>query len=200
VILSNASLSRSQSQTEPDATPRQHPLLSPPLLPLLLLSLLRNRQTDDAYSLFSRLPRLPNSVCLSRLLAQLSLNSKTKPASLSRAKALVQRLASTGDLHRFDNNSLGLLASAAARAGHADFAASLVRSMLKSDLLPHVRAWTGSVSALAEGDSSADALRLFHQVIRRIRRELESDMSRKSSGKFSYNHKKNSVLVLYTNQ
>lgn len=139
-----------------------------------LLALLQERRTDDAYSLFSRLPRLPSPVCLSRLLAQLSYNSKDQPAALSRARALAKRLASTGDLRRLDNNSLGLLASAAARAGHAGLAASLVRSMLKWDLLPHVRAWTGALSALAATDASADALSLFRQLMRRIRRELQS--------------------------
>ncbi|KAJ3684043.1 hypothetical protein LUZ61_013207 [Rhynchospora tenuis] len=147
----------------------------------LLLSLLQSRQTDKAYSLFSRLPHLPGPVCLSRLLAQLSYNSKNTPASLSRAKSLVRRLVSANELHRLDANSLGLLASAAARAGDAAFAASVVRSMLKSGFLPHVKAWTAAVSALAASDASSDALLLFRLVMRRVRRELHGDVTASDS-------------------
>ncbi|KAJ1688683.1 hypothetical protein LUZ63_012838 [Rhynchospora breviuscula] len=143
----------------------------------LLLSLLQSRQTDKAYSLFSRLPHLPGPVCLSRLLAQLSYNAKATPASLSRAKSLVRKLVSARELHRLDANSLGLLASAAARAGDAAFAASVVRLMLRSGFLPHVKAWTAAVSALAPTDASTDALLLFRLVMRRIRRELASDVT-----------------------
>ncbi|KAJ4772169.1 hypothetical protein LUZ62_056426 [Rhynchospora pubera] len=144
----------------------------------LLLSLLQSRQTDKAYSLFSRLPHLPGPVCLSRLLAQLSYNAKTTPASLSRAKSLVRRLVSARELHRLDTNSLGLLASAAARAGDATFAASVVRSMLRSGFLPHVKAWTAALSALAATHASTDALLLFRLVMRRIRRELDGHAAR----------------------
>ncbi|XP_078180869.1 tetratricopeptide repeat (TPR)-like superfamily protein [Carex rostrata] len=143
-----------------------------------LLSLLESRQTDEAYTFFSRLPRLPNSVCLSRLLAQLSYNAKNKPEALSRAKTLFKRVVSAGELHRLDCNSLGLLACAAGRAGHAEFAASVVRWMLKSELLPHVKAWTAAVYALGSREASSDALKIFQMVMQRIRRERDADMAK----------------------
>ncbi|KAJ3680859.1 hypothetical protein LUZ60_015348 [Juncus effusus] len=142
-----------------------------------LLSLLQNRETEQAYTLFSTLTHLPDSRCLSRLLAQLSYNAKSSAVSLARAKALIRKLVSAGELHRLDGNSLGLLASAAATAGNASLAGSVVRAMLRMGILPHVKAWTAAVSSLAGSDSSTDALRIFHSVMKRIREARDADVS-----------------------
>ncbi|XP_072974929.1 pentatricopeptide repeat-containing protein At3g09650, chloroplastic [Typha angustifolia] len=139
-----------------------------------LLLLLRQGKTDEAYELFFHSTHLPSATCLSRLLAQLSYQ-KQSASSLSRAQSLVRRLRDAGELRRLDANSLGLLASAAARSGAAAYAASVIRAMLRSGYLPHVKAWSSAVSRLSTSEDSspsgaAEALRLFDAVVRRVRR------------------------------
>ncbi|XP_009420355.2 pentatricopeptide repeat-containing protein At3g09650, chloroplastic [Musa acuminata AAA Group] len=136
-----------------------------------LLSLLRQRRTDEAYQAYARSPLLPGPTCLSRLLAQLSY--QRTPTALARARALVRRLRDEGQLHRLDANSLGLLAVATARSGATSYALAVLRTMLRSGYLPHVKAWSAVVSRLSSSPDDggpAEALRLFDSVLRRVRR------------------------------
>lgn len=134
-----------------------------------LLALLRQRKTEEAWQVYTQSPNLPNSVCLSRLVAQLSYHNT--PASLSRARSIVRRLRDERQLNRLDGNSLGLLAVSAAKSGATSYAASIIKSMLRSGYLPHVKAWSAVVSRLAASpdDGPGEALRLFDSVVRRVR-------------------------------
>lgn len=134
-----------------------------------LLSLLRARKTEEAWAAYAQSPTLPNSVCLSRLVAQLSYQNT--PLSLSRARSIVRRLLDQRQLNRLDANSLGLLAVSTSKSGATLYAASVIKSMLRSGYLPHVKAWSAVVSRLAASpdDGPAEALRLFDSVLRRIR-------------------------------
>ncbi|KAL6005776.1 hypothetical protein ACLOJK_032030 [Asimina triloba] len=136
-----------------------------------LLTLLRQRKTEEAWATYATdfSDHLPNSTCLSRLVAQLSYQNT--PESLFRAQSIVRRLRDQRQLHRLDANSLGLHAVSAAKAGSISYAASVVKSMLRSGYLPHVKAWSAVVSRLgASGDDGpAEALRLFDAVLRRVR-------------------------------
>ncbi|CAO2839557.1 unnamed protein product [Amaranthus hypochondriacus] len=135
-----------------------------------LLSLLRHRKTDEAWLYYSKLPHLPNSTCLSRLVSQLSyLNTRE---SLARAQSIITRLRNERQLHLLDSNSLGLLAVSAVKCGHTLYAISIIKSMLKSNYLPHVKAWSAVVSRLSGSPDNgpADAIRLFQSVVKRVRR------------------------------
>ncbi|XP_020576439.1 pentatricopeptide repeat-containing protein At3g09650, chloroplastic [Phalaenopsis equestris] len=132
----------------------------------ILLDLLRQGKTEEAYQLYSSFPHIPDSTSLSRLLSQLAY--QRSPTSLSRAQSLVRRLRDARLLRRLDSNSLGLLAVAAAKSGAASYSLSIIHSMLRSGYLPHVKSWSAVISALSStGDPvcSFDALRL---VLRRI--------------------------------
>lgn len=61
---------------------------------------------------------------------------------------------------------------AAAKGGHVLYATSIVKSMLKSGYLPHVKAWSAVVSKLAASgdDCPLEAIKLFSAVTTRIRR------------------------------
>ncbi|KAK9081017.1 hypothetical protein Syun_030697 [Stephania yunnanensis] len=138
----------------------------------LLLTLLKQRKTDEAWLTYTqtRTTHLPSHTCLSRLVSQLSYQNSEE--ALSRAQSIITRLRQEGQLHRLDANSLGLLAVAAAKAGHTLYATSVIRSMLRSSYLPHVKAWSAVVSRLAGSadDGPVVALKLFGSVTRRIRR------------------------------
>ncbi|XP_020238122.1 pentatricopeptide repeat-containing protein At3g09650, chloroplastic [Cajanus cajan] len=143
-----------------------------------LLSLLRDRKTEEAWNTYTNSTHLPNPTCLSRLVSQLSYQNTL--SSLTRAQSIVTRLRNERQLHRLDANCLGLLAVAASKAGHTLYAASLLRSMLRSGYLPHVKAWTAVVARLAsspDGDGPAEALRLFRSVTRRLRRLPDPGMA-----------------------
>ena len=135
-----------------------------------LLALLRQRKTEDAWKAYTQCTHLPSPTCLSRLVSQLSyLNTQV---GLTRAQSIITRLRHERQLHRLDANSLGLLAVAAAKAGHTLYATSIVKSMLRSGYLPHVKAWSAVVSRLAASgdDGPTEALKLFNSVTRRVRR------------------------------
>ncbi|KAG4130502.1 hypothetical protein ERO13_D09G147800v2 [Gossypium hirsutum] len=132
-----------------------------------LLSLLRQRKTEQAWTLYSQSPHLPTPTCLSRLVAQLSYQAT--PQSLARARTIITRLRNERQLHRLDANSLGLLASASAKSGHTLYASSLIKSMLRSGYLPHVKAWSAVVSRLST-ESPSESISLFDSVTRRVRR------------------------------
>ncbi|KAL1337726.1 hypothetical protein HN51_032414 [Arachis hypogaea] len=135
-----------------------------------LLYLLRQRKTEEAWELYSNLQHLPNSTCLSRLVSQLSFQKTI--SGLKRAQSIVTRLRHERQLHRLDANCLGLLAVAASNAGHTLYAASVLKSMLRSGYLPNVKAWSAVVSRLTSSDDNgpAEALRLFKGVTRRLRK------------------------------
>ncbi|KAA0044036.1 pentatricopeptide repeat-containing protein [Cucumis melo var. makuwa] len=135
-----------------------------------LLLLLRQRKTDEAWIAYTQCNNLPSPTCLSRLVSQLSYQNT--PSSLTRAQSILTRLRNDNQLHRLDANSLGLLAVAAAKAGHTLYACSVIKSMLRSGYLPHVKAWSAVVSRLAASpdDGPAEAIKLFSLVTQRLRR------------------------------
>ncbi|KAF5206951.1 Pentatricopeptide repeat-containing protein [Thalictrum thalictroides] len=134
-----------------------------------LLTLLKQRKTEDAWLVYSKSTHLPNPTCLSRLVSQLSYQNTKE--GLARAQSIISRLRKEGQLHRLDANSLGLLAVAASKAGNILYATSIIKSMLRSGYLPHVKAWSAVVSRLAASadDGPAEALKLFKSVTQRIR-------------------------------
>ncbi|CAH8391327.1 unnamed protein product [Eruca vesicaria subsp. sativa] len=135
-----------------------------------LLSLLRNRRTDEAWAKYVQSTHLPGPTCLSRLVSQLSYQSK--PESLTRAQSILTRLRNERQLHRLDANSLGLLAMAAAKSGQTLYAVSVIKSMLRSGYLPHVKAWTAAVANLsaAGDDGPEESIKLFTAITRRVQR------------------------------
>ncbi|KAI9122411.1 hypothetical protein K1719_007100 [Acacia pycnantha] len=135
-----------------------------------LLTLLRQRKTEDAWIAYTNSPHLPSPTCLSRLVSQLSFQNTR--SALTRAQSIVTRLRHERQLHRLDANCLGLLAVAATKAGYTSYATSIVKSMLRSGYLPHVKAWSAVVSGLASSgdDGPVEALRLFKAVTRRVRK------------------------------
>ncbi|KAF7804492.1 pentatricopeptide repeat-containing protein [Senna tora] len=135
-----------------------------------LLALLRQRKTEDAWLAYTHSTHLPNPTCLSRLVSQLSFQNTR--SGLTRAQSIVTRLRHERQLHRLDANCLGLLAVAAIKAGHTLYATSIVKSMLRSGYLPHVKAWSAVVSGLASSgdDGPMEALKLFKAVTRRVRK------------------------------
>ncbi|KAK9724042.1 hypothetical protein RND81_05G044000 [Saponaria officinalis] len=138
--------------------------------PSPLLSLLRQRKTEEAWLFYQNTPHLPDPTCLSRLLSQLSYQNT--PDSFSRAQSIFTRLRDENQLHRLDSNSLGLLVVSATKFGHTLYAISIIKSMLRSNYLPHVKAWSAVVSKLAASpdDGPLNALKLFNSVIKRVRR------------------------------
>ncbi|CAN4117007.1 unnamed protein product [Withania somnifera] len=159
---------KNQSLTPPDNT---------------LLTLLQQRKTDEAWLYYTKNldnQQLPNPTCLSRLVSQLSYQNST--VSLHRTQSIIQRLRNGKQLHRLDANSLGLLASAAAKGGHVLYASSIIKSMLKSGYLPHVKAWSSVVSRLANSgdDGPVEALGLFNAVVRIVRRFSDQDLIKHS--------------------
>ncbi|KAJ4704836.1 Pentatricopeptide repeat-containing protein [Melia azedarach] len=136
----------------------------------VLLALLRQRKTEEAWIKYTQSSHLPNPTCLSRLVSQLSYQNTS--LSLTRAQSIVTRLRHERQLHRLDANSLGLLAVAAAKSGHTLYATSVVKSMLRSGYLPHVKAWSAVVSRLAASadDGPTESIRLFDSVVRRVRK------------------------------
>ncbi|XP_059667703.1 pentatricopeptide repeat-containing protein At3g09650, chloroplastic [Cornus florida] len=150
-----------------------------------LLTLLRQRKTEEAWLIYTQCSHLPNPTCLSRLVSQLSYQNTN--LSLTRAQSIIQRLRHERQLHCLDANSLGLLAVAAAKAGQTLYATSIIKSMLKSGYLPHVKAWSAVVSRLAN-DSPAEAIKLFSSVVRRVRRFSDPSMvsdSRPDTGAYN---------------
>lgn len=135
-----------------------------------LLTLLRQRKTEEAWIAYTNSTHLPNPTCLSRLVSQLSFQNTR--SGLTRAQSIVTRLRHERQLHRLDANCLGLLAVAATKAGYTSYATSIVKSMLRSGYLPHVKAWSAVVSDLASSgdDGPVEALRLFQAVTRRVRK------------------------------
>ncbi|CAK7342944.1 unnamed protein product [Dovyalis caffra] len=135
-----------------------------------LLSLLRQRKTEDAWILYAQIPHLPPPTCLSRLVSQLSYQNT--PLSLRRAQSILTRLRHERQLHRLDANSLGLLAVSATKSGQLSYAVSVINSMLRSGYLPHVKAWSAVLSRLASApdDGPTQALKLFNSITRRVRR------------------------------
>ncbi|KAL0338401.1 UNVERIFIED_CONTAM: Pentatricopeptide repeat-containing protein, chloroplastic [Sesamum angustifolium] len=122
----------------------------------VLLTLLQQRKTEEAWLLYAQCAQLPNPTCLSRLVSQLSYLNTAE--GLTRAQSIIQRLRREGQLHRLDANSLGLLAVAAAKGGHTLYATSIVKSMLKS----------------------VEAIKLFNSVTRRVRRFADSEVVKDS--------------------
>ncbi|KAH7553616.1 hypothetical protein JRO89_XS12G0034200 [Xanthoceras sorbifolium] len=136
----------------------------------ILLTLLRQRKTEEAWIKYTQSTHLPNPACLSRLVSQLSYQNTN--LGLTRAQSIVTRLRHERQLHRLDANSLGLLAVAAAKSGHTLYATSVVKSMLRSGYLPHVKAWSAVVSRLAASgdDGPTESIKLFNAVVRRVRK------------------------------
>ncbi|KAJ8899942.1 hypothetical protein K2173_019647 [Erythroxylum novogranatense] len=141
-----------------------------------LLWLLRHRKTEEAWTLYTQCNHLPNPTCLSRLVSQLSYQKSN--LGLTRAQSILTRLRHERQLHRLDANSLGLLAVAATKSDQLLYAVSLIKSMLRSGYLPHVKAWSAVVSGLAScaDDGPTQAIKLFKSITRRVRRFSDEDM------------------------
>ncbi|EPS62297.1 hypothetical protein M569_12494, partial [Genlisea aurea] len=162
-----------------------------------LLSLLQQRKTEEAWALYVQSGHLPNSTCLSRLVAQLSFQKTAE--GLNKAQSIINRLQRDRELHRLDANSLGILAVAAAKAGHVLYAVSIVKSMLKAGYLPHVKAWSAVASHLASSgdDGPVQAIKLFNSVTRRVRMFSDGEIvkdSKPDTG--AYNAALNACAVL----
>ncbi|KAL3531895.1 hypothetical protein ACH5RR_005416 [Cinchona calisaya] len=145
-----------------------------------LLTLLRQRKTEEAWLAYTESQHLPSPTCLSRLVCQLSYQNTN--LGLTRAQAIIQRLRNEGQLHRLDANSLGLLAVAAVKGGHILYATSIIRSMLKSGYLPHVKAWSAVISRLAASgdDGPCEAIKLFSSVTERVRKFADPTLVKNS--------------------
>ncbi|KAI4302861.1 hypothetical protein MLD38_038560 [Melastoma candidum] len=166
--LSSSPATIPTSQQTPWVSAHQAASPSAAQLDAKLLSLLRRRQTEEAWALYTELPHLPNSTCLSRLVAQLSLRNSQE--SLRRALSVVSRLRSLRSLRLLDSNSLSLLSSSAALLGHHRLASSLLLSLLRSpNLLPSLISYSTVVSRLASFDPPL-ALRIFRTILSRLRR------------------------------
>ncbi|KAM7255299.1 hypothetical protein ACFE04_020540 [Oxalis oulophora] len=145
-----------------------------------LLFLLRQRKTEQAWIKYTQSPNLPTPTCLSRLVSQLSYqNTKT---SLTRAQSIITRLRNERQLHRLDANSLGLLAASATKLGQTLYASAIIKSMLRSGYLPHVKAWSPVVSSLASSgdDGPVEAIKLFTLVTQRVRSFQDDDVVKDS--------------------
>ncbi|GAB2272342.1 hypothetical protein Dimus_007166 [Dionaea muscipula] len=161
---------RATTTNQPNSTPTVVAAAIVPPEDNTLLSLLHQRKTEEAWLFYSTTTHLPSAACLSRLVAQLS--CLANPDSFSRAQSIITRLRHEQQLHRLDGYSLGLLAVSAAKSGHTHYANSIIKSMLRSNYLPHVKAWSAVVSRLgASGDDGPlEAIRLFNSIIKRVRR------------------------------
>lgn len=82
-----------------------------------------------------------------------------------------------------------MLAVAAAKSGDTLYAKSIVKSMLRSGYLPHVKAWSAVVSRLAAGgdDGPKEAVKLFSQVTRTIRRFTDAVVTDSRPDTAAYN-------------
>lgn len=71
---------------------------------------------------------------------------------------------------------------AAAKGGHILYAASIIKSMIKSGYLPHVKAWSAVVSRLAASgdDGPLEAIRLFSSVTKRVRKLEDKNLVKDS--------------------
>ncbi|RAL53675.1 hypothetical protein DM860_012290 [Cuscuta australis] len=148
-----------------------------------LLNLLRQRKTEEAWAAWlacTRSDHLPNPICLSRLVSQLSYQNTQE--ALTRAQSIVRRLQAENQLSLLDANSLGLLAVSAAKSGQTLYAACIIKSMLEYGYLPHVKAWSSVVSRLScsGDDGPSQALTLFSTVIKRVRRISDPDVIKDS--------------------
>ncbi|CAH9131774.1 unnamed protein product, partial [Cuscuta epithymum] len=145
-----------------------------------LLTLLQQRKTEEAWLAYTGSDQLPNSTCLSRLVSQLSYQ-KTHDG-LTRAQSIVRRLYHDNRLHLLDCNSLGLLAVAAAKSGQVLYATSIIKSMLKSGYLPHVKAWSAVISRLSSSgdDGPTEALTLFDLITKRVQRISDPNLIKDS--------------------
>lgn len=143
-----------------------------------MLTALKDRRTDEAWHSLEFLlsnGHTPSSVCLSRLVAQLSY--KGTPSSLSKAQTLVAILQKKRSVSLLDCDSLGLLAMASAKSGAAQYAYTIVKLMFKLGLNPHVKAWSAVVSKLGKHKEDVPfALTLFEDVCKRVK-EAEAKTS-----------------------
>ncbi|CAM6110131.1 unnamed protein product [Calypogeia fissa] len=131
-----------------------------------LLRALKERRTEDAWQFHEALRRggmLASQVCLSRLVAQLSL--KGTPSSLSRAQRVLVDLQKAEQVDLLDKDSLGLLVMASTRTGAGRYALSILRLMLQMDMCPPVKVWSAVVSRLGKHPYDAPlALELFDDI------------------------------------
>ncbi|KAI6677015.1 hypothetical protein NL676_037811 [Syzygium grande] len=110
-----------------------------------LLTLLRQRKTEEAWVAYTQSEHLPNPTCLSGLVLQLSYQ-KT-PEGLARAQSILTHLRDERQLRRLDVDCLDLLAMAAAKASQTLYASFVVKSMLRFGYLPMSRPGAPSSAA-----------------------------------------------------
>ncbi|KAH7292943.1 hypothetical protein KP509_28G004500 [Ceratopteris richardii] len=131
-----------------------------------MLLAIEGRRTEEAwhiYEILSKRNHIPSSICLSRLVCQLSYAGT--PSSLTRAQKLVASLQKRKKVSLLDCNCLGLLAMATCKAGAVRYAASIIRLILKLGYLPHVKAWSAVVSKLGkERENVSLAVDLFETI------------------------------------
>lgn len=136
-----------------------------------MLCALQDRKTDEAWRIFElamRRKHTPSSVCLSRLVAQLSYAGT--PPSLTKAQRLVASLQKRDKVALLDCNCLGLLAMATTKAGASRYAVSVIRLMLRLGLTPHVKAWSAVVSKLGRNREDVPlALSIFEEICSLVR-------------------------------
>lgn len=134
-------------------------------------ALLKERRTEDAWEALQSLTKagkLPDSQCLSRLVAQLS--HQGTPSSLSRAEQVMSYLKKNDKVNYLDCDSLGLLAMASARAGEARYALNILRIMFDMNSYPPVKVWSAVVSRLGRHTNDCPlALELFDDVCSLVR-------------------------------
>nr|GMD10400.1 pentatricopeptide repeat-containing protein At3g09650, chloroplastic [Ipomoea batatas] len=80
-----------------------------------------------------------------RFASSTSTSAGRTPAFLTCAQSIVRRFRNDRQLHRLNANSFGLLTVATAKASQILYATSIIKSMLKSGYLPHVKAWSAVI-------------------------------------------------------
>eukprot|EP00250_Pteridium_aquilinum_P016337 c23055_g2_i1 orf=1-1005(-) len=162
-----------------------------------MLSALQNRNSDEAWRIYELLIRknhIPSSVCLSRLVAQLSYAGT--PSSLTKAQRLLAYLQKRRNAALLDCNCLGLLAMATSKAGAARYSASVIRLMLKLGLFPHVKAWSAVVSKLGKDREDVHlALSLFEDICCLVK-NAECEAVASQDGDEGPQHLRNSVSTM----
>lgn len=133
-------------------------------------SLLKQRRTEEAWQVMQLLKKegnVPDRVCMSRLVAQLS--HRGIPSSLARAQQILSYLREQNEVELLDSDALGLLAMASARAGAARYALGVLKLMLDMSLYPSVKVWSAVVSRLGRHvDDCPLALECFDEICSRL--------------------------------
>ncbi|GLJ07099.1 hypothetical protein SUGI_0058250 [Cryptomeria japonica] len=125
-----------------------------------------------------------NSTSLNLLLVQLS--HEATPSSVSRARAILQKIQNEGKLDLLDSNSLGHLAIAAAKSGSPRYGESIIRLMLELGFSPHVKVWSAVVTHLGKSSQHSHlAFQLFHDMCNSVKGVGKRNQMRPDTGAFN---------------